>query len=203
MTQLLSRRGTVAVGMPDDLELFTAAFFRVSGKDVMTPEEFVTGVSLKQKWMAPGAAKALLSKLIMEGVVESKGGYVRPTGDLSGIEVPLAYRPPKDILEAPAGEVPAQHNADAFQGLVAAAEAAGIDRGEFIQRSRQVSKRLDVEMCAAALIALRESGVDASGHADAVYGEIRIAPSSRSSRGSWSRSGLRPRRRPTGRAPSA
>ncbi|MDO5852795.1 MAG: DUF2240 family protein [Thermoplasmata archaeon] len=170
--------------MTGDLELCAAAFFRTVGKDVATTDEFVMEVSLGQKWMSPSEAKDLLKALVSAGVLEQRDGYLRPKADLSGIDVPLAYRPPKDLAKAPKKDVPApspkQDDGDMFPKLMDVAAGAGVQRREFIQECNRIQKRLDVDICAAALIVLRDSGVDISPYVEGVYGRIsssRVTPS--------------------------
>lgn len=147
--------------MAEELELCAAAFFRTIGKDVATPDEFVMEVSLGQKWMTPSEAKTLLAVLTKAGIVEQKDGYIRPGKDLSGLDVPLAYHPSKDLLAQPVSK-PAgnKENADVFPALMDVAVDAGMQRREFIQECNRIQKSLDVDICAAALIVLRDAGVD-------------------------------------------
>lgn len=153
--------------MADELELCTAAFFRTIGKDVATTDEFVMEVSLGQKWMTPSEAKALLSALIRSGKIEQKDGYIRPKGDIAQIDVPLAYRPSKDVLqhETPKQAPPVPKTSDGksqdvFPELMEIAVGAGIPRREFIQECNRIQKNLDIDICVAALVVLRDAGVD-------------------------------------------
>ena len=86
--------------MAEELEVCAAAYFRSIGKDVTTTEEFVMGASLELKWMSPSDAKLLLALLVRKGIVSQRDGYVRPATDLSAVDVPLAYRPPKELTES-------------------------------------------------------------------------------------------------------
>ena len=171
--------------MTGELEMCAAAFFRTIGKDVATADEFVMGVSLGQKWMTPTDAKALLRAMTGKGVLTSRDGYIRPSFDISSVDVPLAYRPPKDILsvkvpvepkKAPAGD----GAEDMFPKLMDVAVGAGMQRREFIQECNRIQKRLDVDISVAALIVLRDGGVPVDPYVDRVYGQVRdsrITPS--------------------------
>lgn len=164
--------------MAGELETCAAAFFRTVGKDVATADEFVMEVSLGQKWMSPADAKRLLELLVGQGVLERRDGYVRPRADLSGVDVPLAYRPPAGILDMAA---PAKEGAaDPFPGLMAVAEGAGIPRREFVQECNRIQKGLGIDISAAALIALRDAGADIGPHVPRVRAWVigsRVAPS--------------------------
>lgn len=177
--------------MAGDLEMCAAAFFRTVGKDVATPDEFVMGVSLSQKWMAPSEAKAVLKAMINSGVLEYSGGYIRPGKGVEGIDVPLAYRPPKDLLAAvrpaeepkasgkePADGGPARAEPeDMFHVLMDSAVAAGIQRREFIQECNRIQKSLDIDIAVAALIVLRDKGVPIDPYVNRVYRLVSVAPS--------------------------
>ncbi len=171
--------------MTGELEMCAAAFFRTIGKDVATADEFVMGVSLGQKWMAPTDAKNLLRTMTAKGVLSSRDGFIRPSFDISSVDVPLAYRPPKDILSANVPEEPKKAPAetggeDMFPKLMDVAVGAGMQRREFIQECNRIQKRLDVDISVAALIALRDGGVPVDPYVDRVYGQVRdsrIAPS--------------------------
>lgn len=163
-----------------------AAFFRTIGKDVATPDEFVMGVSLGQKWMTPSEAKAVLKAMVNSGVLIYNGGYIRPGKDVEGLDVPLAYRPPKG-LAGKSGEAPrpgpkpeptakAQPE-DMFHILMDAAVAAGIQRREFIQECNRIQKALDIDIAVAALIVLRDRKVPVDPYVDRVYGLVSVTPS--------------------------
>lgn len=176
--------------MAGDLEMCAAAFFRTIGKDVATPDEFVMGVSLGQKWMTPSDAKAVLKTMVNSGVLIYNGGYIRPGKDVEALDVPLAYRPPKDLAEKsreatrpePKPE-PRQEPArkeqpeDMFHVLMDAAVAADVPRREFIQECNRIQKALDIDIAVAALIVLRDRKVPIDPYVDRVYGLVSVTPS--------------------------
>lgn len=170
--------------MADELTVCAAAYFRSIGKDVTTPEEFVMGTSLELKWMSPSDSKLLLSAMVRAGVVTQKDGYVRPASDLGAIDLPLAYRPPKELVESLHGsksqtteKAPAQKKqadtADVFPMLMERAVEARMQRRDFIQSCNRIQKRLDIEIGVAALIVLRDAGADVSPYLDAVYDSVK------------------------------
>ncbi len=140
-------------GMASEIETCAAAFFRASGKDVVTADEFVMDASLKLKWMPPSKAKNLLKLLESEGAVSCRNSYVRLSPELGDVEVPLMYKPSAELVArlskpieaakpAPAqagttsgtekkpaaAQKPAREEKDAFHMLMEAAEKAGIPR---------------------------------------------------------------------------
>ena len=170
--------------MADELTVCAAAYFRSIGKDVTTPEEFVMGTSLELKWMSPSDSKLLLSALTKAGVVTQKDGYVRPASDLGSIDLPLAYRPPKELVESlhvaksqtsenKAAAKSKTDAADVFPMLMDRAAESGMQRRDFIQNCNRIQKRLDIEIGVAALIVLRDAGVDVTPYLDEVYGSVK------------------------------
>ncbi|MBO4569038.1 MAG: DUF2240 family protein [Candidatus Methanomethylophilaceae archaeon] len=165
--------------MADETQVCAAAFFRACGKDVVTVDEFVMGASLELKWLPPSKAKALLSLLENEGAVTCKKGYVRLAENIEDTDLPMAYRPSPELLSRlsqplePKKPAPEPEAKDAFHVLMEAAEKAGMKKTDFIQSSNRVQKRLDIDIGAAALIVLRDDGVDISPYADMVYSSIR------------------------------
>ena len=175
--------------MENEIQTCAAAFFRTSGKDVTTADEFVMSASLELKWMAPSKAKKLLTLLENEGAVQRKNGYVRLSPDLQGIDLPLAYKPSASLLAMLDGPVepkpaakPSEPRAtgskpaekapetkDAFHVLMDVAVGAGISRKDFIQNSNKIQRSLGIDIGAAALIVLRDGGVDIGPYIDAVY----------------------------------
>ncbi len=172
--------------MAKEFEACAAAYFRGIGKNVTTPDEFVMGISLDFKWMSPSEAKLLLATLTNTGVVLQRDSYIRPAGDLSAVDVPLAYRPSRELVESLRGrkkqrsdvrEAPgvAREPADIFSVLISKAMESGMDRRDFIQSCNRIQKRLDIEIDVAALIVLRDAGTDVSPYLGAVYDSVKAA----------------------------
>lgn len=165
--------------MTDELTVCAAAFFRSMGKDVTTAEEFVMTTSLEMKWMSPSDSKLLLATMVRKGVLTEKGGFIRPTSDLGAVDVPLAYRPSQDVLDAihakPSAEKPKNDEQDPFHILMDKAVGSGMERGEFVQSCNKIQKRLNIDIGAAALIVLRDRGADIAPYVDMVYDSIRNA----------------------------
>lgn len=172
--------------MTDELTTCAAAFFRSIGKDVTTAEEFVMTASLEMKWMSPSDSKLLLSTLVSEGILVRKDDYVRPSADLGAVDVPLAYRPSQDVMDAihrkpeqkgagAANKDPTDAQPDPFHVLMDRAVESGMERRDFIQSCNKIQKRLNIDIGAAALIVLRDNGTDIAPYADMVYDSVRSA----------------------------
>ena len=169
--------------MTDELTVCAAAFFRSIGKDVTTSEEFVMIASLELKWMSPSDAKLLLRTLLSKGIMEKKGEYIRTAKDLSGVDLPLAYKPSKEVLDmihsgpspAPAPAPKKEADPDMFHILMGVASENGIQTRDFVPVCSKIQKRLDIDIAAAALLVLRDKGVDISPYVERVYSSISDA----------------------------
>ena len=152
--------------MTGELGICAAAFFRSKGKNVVTENEFLMGVSMNSRWMPYGDAERLLSVLISEKIVSKDGEYVRPCFDPASVDVPVGYRPPQDLLR--------KKQEDVFQTLVSMAASADIDKKDFLSSCRNVQRALDVDVEVAAVIVLRDKGLDVSKIAGSVSETVKV-----------------------------
>jgi hypothetical protein len=152
--------------MPDELEVCLAALFLNKGKDVLTAKEFTMYASLDLRWMQVKDADALMKKLIEKGLLSKTGDYVRPLIDTNAVNVPVAYRPSDGLLRTlrdPLPKPPAAKKTDStdvLPKLIQKALDSGMAKGAFISECNKLSKKADVDMEVAALMILREKGVD-------------------------------------------
>lgn len=176
--------------MNDEATVCTTAFFRTIGRDVTTPDDFVMRTSLEMKWLPPSDAKILLAYLIDEGAIVRKDSYIRPSPDIGEVDVPLAYKPSKTLLEAmriprtphitekkEEPSEPATRDKDVFHVLMDVAVVNGLARRDFIQNCNRIQKRLGIDIGAAALIVLRDGGVDITPYVEMVYKGTSVTPS--------------------------
>jgi len=153
--------------MPDELETCLAALFLNKGKDVLTAKEFTMYVSLDLRWMHVRDADSLMNMLLESGLMSKTGDYLRPLTNLSEVNVPVAYRPSEVLikrLRAYAPKPPAAKKGggapDLLARLIQQALDSGMNKGAFVSECNKLSKRADVDMEVAALMILRERGVD-------------------------------------------
>lgn len=169
--------------MADEATVCAAAFFRSVGKDVTTSDEFVMTASLELKWMSPSDAKLLLRFLLESGILNKKGDFIRTSTDLSGLDVPLAYRPSQAFLDTVrSGKVPAkapepkkEADPDMFHILMDIALKNDMQTKDFVPACSKIQKRLGIDIAAAALIVLRDNGIDISPYAADVYSNVSSA----------------------------
>jgi len=166
--------------MTDELTVCAAAYFRSIGKDVTTTEEFVMSTSLEMKWMSPSDSKLALKMLLARGILTQKGEFIRPSNDLSALDVPLAYKPSPGFIEMirskpAATSAPAPKNEatpDLFHTMIDIAKKNGIETKDFVPACTRIQKRLGIDVGAAALIVLRDNGVDITELTGTVYSGV-------------------------------
>jgi len=164
--------------MPDELEVCLAALFLNKGKDVLTAKEFTMFISLDLRWMQTKDADSLLRAFIGKGLMSRTGEYLRPLIDTSSIDVPVAYRPSDALIRSlkAVPEQPAAKKNDASPGvlplLISKALESGMGKDTFISECNKISKKMDINMEVAAIMILREKGVDITPFTEGVRSTI-------------------------------
>src|SRR4030043_536622 len=82
-----------------DLEKSIVLLFRRKGKGLLTEQEFVSSASFDLRWFSPKDAQKLLDISLTGGFLQRKTGHVVPTFDMEKVQVPLDYKPSKEVLE--------------------------------------------------------------------------------------------------------
>lgn len=165
--------------MTDEFTICAAAFFRNKGKNVITESEFLMVISMDLHWMPYSKGKTLLSNLLAKNIIVKNGDYLKPNFEVSDVDVPVAYRPSENLIsmlsqsqpEKAASNAPA--DGDLLPSMIAAATDAGVEKRTFISESNSISKRLDIDMLVAALIVLRDKGIDIAPFTDRVYDAVK------------------------------
>ncbi|AIZ57183.1 hypothetical protein Mpt1_c13210 [Candidatus Methanoplasma termitum] len=167
--------------MPDELETCLAAIFLNKGKDVLTTKEFTMYASLDLRWMPNRDAETLMNILVEKGLMSKTNEYLRPAIDTSSVNVPVAYRPSDNLLKMLKEHTPKQQPAkkkdvssDLLTKLIQKALESGMEKGAFVSECNKVSKRIDVSTEVAALMILREKGVDISPFIDDARSSVLI-----------------------------
>lgn len=167
--------------MASELETCAAAFFRIKGKDTVTVNEFKMTVTFESKWMSVKEAESLLSRMVSENLVTKTGDYLKASAELAGIQVPMAYRPSDSfkrsltseaVAEPPKKTMSQTPQKDVFAELVGAAVEKGMQKAKFVSDCNILRKSLNVDTSVAALIILREDGVDIKKWIPEVYAHL-------------------------------
>ncbi|MDR1955080.1 MAG: DUF2240 family protein [Candidatus Methanoplasma sp.] len=153
--------------MPNEFEICLAALFLNKGKDVLTEKEFIMYASLDLRWMQVKDAEALIGALVERKLLSKTGNYLRPIMDISVVNVPIAYRPSEgllNMLKKNTSKPPVAGKDDKPPGLlpgfIREAADSGMEKSAFVSECNRVSKKTDVDIEVAAMMILRERGVD-------------------------------------------
>jgi hypothetical protein len=167
--------------MTDGLITCAAAFLRNKGKNVITEKEFLMSISMDLHWMPYGDAQKVLAAMLTAGVLEKNGEYLKPSFDVAEVDVPVAYRPSRELIASagsktsvPAKQQPAkqQKSADVFPMLMTEAVEAGMEKRDFISECNVVQKKLNIDIAAAGLLVLRDRGVDIGPFVERTYESV-------------------------------
>ncbi len=73
--------------------------FKRKGKEQLKDMEFVMALSMDLKWFTPEQAKSVLSEAQRSGLLKRDGELVRPSFDISKIEIPSGFKPQTVSME--------------------------------------------------------------------------------------------------------
>jgi len=142
--------------MNDDLRHAVAMLFRQKGKKSMTEKEFLFGASIDLHWFPYPVAQKMLDAAKAAELVKEDNGLVRPSFDVSQVDVPVGFHPDKKMLEI----APARGEEGLFPSLLKQAESSGIRRRDFIAQCNRIQDHMDVDIEVASLLVLRDRGMD-------------------------------------------
>jgi hypothetical protein len=138
-----------------DLQRSIALLFRRKGKELLTEKEFVFSASMDLRWFSPKEAQRLLDVGITGGYLQKKNGNIVPTFDTSLIEVPLDYKPGKDIFE----HVPNKPR-DFFSEIVdKIVKTKSVPKREVVSRVNKKQELLGIDVEPAALLVASDYGL--------------------------------------------
>jgi len=138
-----------------DLEKSITMLFRRKGKDSLTEQEFVSSASFDLRWFSPKDAQRLLDLSLSGGHLKRKNGHITPTFDLSGIDVPLDYKPSKQVLDAPV-----KTHADLFSEIVdRIVRTKAVPKREVVSKVNKKQEMLGIDVEPAALLVASDYGL--------------------------------------------
>lgn len=166
-----------------ELQKTVTVVFNRKGKKLLSEREFINALFFELKWADPSGAgrieakeaQRILEAAMRQGLLELSDGYVKPTFDLKSVEVPLNYKPTKDLLKemgeggsAPAEAIPASPKGEkkaepmpVFSVLIDdIAAKSGWNKRDVVSRINKVVERLSVDAEVAALLIGKDVGVD-------------------------------------------
>jgi len=138
-----------------DLQKSIAVLFRRKGKEILTEREFVFSASMDLRWFSPKEAQKLLDAGLSGGYLQRKNGNVFPTFDCAIVEVPLDYKPSRDVLD----QLPARQ-ADLFSEIVdRIVKAKSVSKREVVSRVNKKQELMGIDVEPAALLVASDYGV--------------------------------------------
>lgn len=138
-----------------DLQRSIVLLFRRKGKESLTEKEFVFSASMDLRWFSPKEAQRLLDLGITGGYLQKKNGSIVPTFDTSLIDVPLDYKPGKDIFE----HVPRKQQ-DFFSEIVERiVRTKSVPKREVVSRVNKKQELLGIDVEPAALLVASDYGL--------------------------------------------
>jgi len=138
-----------------DLQKSIALLFRRKGKELLTEKEFVFSASMDLRWFSPKEAQRLLDVGITGGFLQKKNGNIVPTFDTSLIEVPLNYKPGRDIFE----HIPNKPR-DFFSEIVdKIVKTKSVPKREVVSRVNKKQELLGIDVEPAALLVASDYGL--------------------------------------------
>lgn len=133
--------------------------FRRKGRNELSEKEFLFSASIDLHWFPPADAQRLLDICRTEGLLRLENDYLRPDFDMASVDVPVAFKPSRDILKSKTPRKPKDVDG-LFPRLMSLAEKGGMERRRFISTCNGLQDRLDVEIEVAGMLVLREEGHD-------------------------------------------
>jgi len=81
------------------LQIALAAPFKHTRKNGMRKNELVYYYALDRKWMSTEQANQLLRRAEEDGLIRQENGVFTPAFDLSGVTIPIGFKPTSAIFE--------------------------------------------------------------------------------------------------------
>jgi hypothetical protein len=150
-----------------DLETCLALLFKRKGKNILSEREFVFAASMDFRWFSPKEAQVLLEMGVKRGLLERTDGMVKPAFDYKTIEIPVNYRPCKDLLKEVEPDV------SLFSLMLDdMARASGQKKRDLVAKVNRLQDRLGVDIEVAALALAKDLGLDVAPYVERVRKEI-------------------------------
>ncbi len=138
-----------------EMERSIAVLFRRKGKGSLTEKEFVYSASMELRWFPPKDAQRLLDLGLSGGYLRRKNGDIFPTFDFSSIDVPIDFKPPKDLFENAK-----RSSADLFSDIVEKiVRTKSVPKKEVVSKVNKKQELLGIDVEPAALLVASDYGL--------------------------------------------
>jgi hypothetical protein len=139
-----------------------AAPFKSRGEGELAESEFVVALSLDRDWFSPEQATRLADVAVGEGLLERTGKTLAPTFDPTDVTIPEGFVPDEELLR----------RRSAFEQVLDALVADGIDKRAAVADINELQQSLAVTIEAAAVLYARRREVDVSEAAERALAEL-------------------------------
>jgi hypothetical protein len=139
-----------------------AAPFKGRGEGELAESEFVVALSLDRDWFSPEQATRLADIAVGEGLLERTDEALVPTFEPADTTIPEEFVPDEELLR----------RRSAFEQVLDALVADGIDKREAVAEINELQQRLAVTIEAAAVLYARRRDIDVSEAADRALAEL-------------------------------
>jgi hypothetical protein len=152
-----------------DLTYTVSMPYKRKGKDALKDTEFILALSLDLKWFNPEQAKMVLIDAQRSGLLKREGELVRPSFDISRIEIPSGWKP--EIVE----------NKTIFDRIIERIiPGTGIEKRKVIaminKKQEELSKQVVIEV--SAILVAVENGIMVDDLIDEEYAALTTVSSS-------------------------
>jgi hypothetical protein len=156
----------------DEVRQAVAFIFRLKGKKEMPRDDFKMASSMELHWFSPSDADKFLDIAIEKNYLEVKGEKIKPTFNISLIDIPIDFIPGKAVLTPP--EKNKDDEVNLFMVIVEdICERTGLDKKDAISKINKVQADMNIEIEAASLIIAKASGIDVGKYTDEVERSIK------------------------------
>ena len=81
------------------LQQMISSLYKRKGKDVVSARDLELLASMELRWFDPNDARKILERAISLGLLQDSGDGLKTTFDHTSVELPLGFRPPKNLLD--------------------------------------------------------------------------------------------------------
>ncbi len=146
------------------LRMIIAAAFKAKGKRSMSKSELTYFMSFDLKWFSHDSSRMVIKKAIEKGLLVEEGDELKPTFDITSIEIPVNFKPDLSAIES-----------STFEEIIEEITLkTGMDKKEVISEVNILQEKLgglvDVEIVA--LIIAKKYGVDVEKYIEDVEKEV-------------------------------
>lgn len=141
----------------NDLQKSIALLFTRKGKESLTEREFVFSASMDLRWFSPREAQRLLDAGLSGGYLERRNGSIAPTFDIGNADLPLDYKPGREVLEQAA----AKQQKDLFIEMVEQiARMKSVPKREVVSKVNRKQEMLGIDVEPAVLLVAYDYGLN-------------------------------------------